>query len=140
LSSELTRIEELLKEVIERLKRLELLLTELGFKGVEEVRLAGELSVGLSLPIVKALKAALRFTNITSKCKLTDDVSRSIVKVLASSEGKLTLSELTRKVKKLRGSASRKTISKRVKELSEKGIVKVERKGNRVYVKLLGDR
>ena len=139
MSEDLLRIEGLLKEVIKRLDRLEALLTALGFQEVEEVRLAGELSLGLSLPVVKALNAALRTVRVASKYKLVDEVSKAIVKVLASSEGVLTLSELTRRVRKLRGRASRRTVAKKVRILSEKGVVKVERKGTRVYVKLAGD-
>ncbi|ALL00972.1 hypothetical protein Pyrde_0924 [Pyrodictium delaneyi] len=113
----LERLEILLEKVLERISRLERILA---LNNDETARIASQLVVALALPAIEALEAARRVVAVTSS--LEDPVSRSIVEVLADCEP-LSISEITRRLRKLRGHASRTTVRKRLQILEKRGIV-----------------
>lgn len=134
----LRRIEELLKLVLNRLDNLERLLRSNDVYSAEALKIAGELVLAFSIPAVKALEYSSRIVRILPRVDRTDEISKSIIKVLSTRE-EITISELTRRVKKLRGKASRRIVSERVYKLAQKGIVTIRRSGSRLYVRLADD-
>jgi len=66
---------------------------------------------------------------------IRDEITRTIITVLSTKE-KIHIAELEREVRRLRGSASRRIIYMRLKQLEETGIVRTYRKGNRRYVEI----
>ena len=66
---------------------------------------------------------------------LKNPISKSIIRVLAEDNGQ-NISQLTESVRKLRGTASRRIIRERVKELEKKGYVKQkgEKKVQKYYL------
>lgn len=88
------------------------------------------------MPALRAREAASLILKLTSKAEVEDDISKAIIEALASSRKEVTISELTRMVKALRGKASRRIITGKVKALHSKGIVEVRNSGNGIYVKL----
>ena len=131
----LRRIEKLLELVLTRLEELERALHSQGHETMETLRIARELTLGFSMPTIKALEAASKVIKLLPKVDKRDEVAKAIVKILSTGE-ELTLSELTRRVRALRGKASRRIVSERVKKLERRGIVLMRRRGSRVYVKL----
>lgn len=133
----LRRIEEMLIVILRRIEELEHSLRTHNPQAASSISLAGRLMVAFSIPALRALEAASLILKLTSKVKVEDEISRAIIEVLASSEGEVTLSELSRRIRALRGRASRRIVASRVKELHSKGIVSTRRVGSRVYVKLV---
>ncbi len=131
----LKRIEELLILALERLAEIEKLLSSQSSEYSDALRIAGELTLAFSLPVVKALESAFRIANLMKNIGKSDEISIAILKVLSTGE-ELTLSEVTRRVRILRGHASRRIIASRVRELNQRGLVHIRRVGNRVYVRL----
>ncbi len=113
----LERIERLLREVRESLEHLEGLLREAGL----EASLALSIALGLSRPVLEALEAARRVAPLLEVLD-ADEVTRSILVVLALCEP-LSISEVYRRVRRLRGRASRSTIASRLRVLEERGVV-----------------
>jgi uncharacterized membrane protein len=74
---------------------------------------------------------------LISRVGAEDELARTIIEALAATEGEVTISELTRMVRALRGKASRRVVAERVRRLHSKGLVSLRRSGNRVYVKLV---
>jgi DNA-binding transcriptional ArsR family regulator len=66
---------------------------------------------------------------------IKDDITRTIISVL-STRDKIHVAELEREVRRLRGSASRRIIYVRLKQLEEAGIIRSYREGNKRYVEL----
>lgn len=135
------RLEVLLKLLLRRIESIENLLLVIDANRAEIVRLAMKLVMVFSIPVFKALDLA---SNITSICKtygIVDDISRTIIEVLAV-RNEASISELTRLVRLVRGRASRRIIAERVRKLNRLGIVSIKRKGNKITVKLrtLGSR
>ncbi|OYT46764.1 MAG: hypothetical protein B6U85_07070, partial [Desulfurococcales archaeon ex4484_42] len=64
-----------------------------------------------------------------------DEVSKAIIEALVVKD-EVTISELTRLVRLVRGSASRRIVTERIRRLEKMGLVITERRGNRVLVKL----
>lgn len=56
--------------------------------------------------------------------------------ILAMEKRSMSVSELSRKVKELRGTASRRVISEKVKMLEEKGILRTSKTGRSLLVAL----
>jgi len=121
--------------ILDRLNELEKRISSTDPQSARVVNIAGKLMFSLSIPAVKALEAATLITRLSSSLTTRDDISRTIIEVLAVEE-EVTLSELTRLVRKVRGRASRRIISEKVRMLNEKGIVDIRKAGNRVYVRL----
>lgn len=115
----LQRIEELLALLIESIRRLEKKLDLLGL--TEEASVAYELATFFSLPTSAAIEAARKLLSVLARYRL-DPISREVVKVLSACN-EMNISELTRAVRAVRGSASRGVIRRRLKELEVVGVV-----------------
>ncbi len=128
LEERLKRVEELLTLVLERLEKIEELVS--GGLG-EEVYTATRLVAAYSLPVIEALKASRRLLEATRQARLQlDEISRVILEVLSDCKPK-TLSEITRLVRQTRGKASRRIIRKRINKLAQIGIIKDTGTSNR---------
>ena len=131
----LDELEHLLKNILIRLEKLEVALESLS-PGISDIlKVTGEILSLFSVPPLMAINAANKVLNIMRRYGRLDDISKAIIEVL-SVEDEISISELTRRVKEIRGKASRRIIAERVRMLARKGIVVVERKGNRVLVRL----
>jgi len=120
----LRRLEELLAEALQRLERLEELLGSMS----EEAMIASRLAVAFSMPAMRAVEAARRV--VEAYRFVSDPISRAIVEALADCEPK-SISEITRLVRELRGSASRRIVRERLRLLEERGVVVSEEHGSR---------
>jgi DNA-binding transcriptional ArsR family regulator len=131
----LKRVEELLEYIVRKLERLEELLTTLS--NDPTYAMAVELTLYFSIPVQRAVKLARELVILLKRVPESDPITKAILEVLASSESGVSISELTRRVRKVRGTASRRIISERIKLLESRGIVEVVRSGNvaKVYLR-----
>jgi len=131
----LKRVEELLEYIVRKLERLEELLTTLS--NDPTYAMAVELTLYFSIPVQRAVKLARELVILLKGVPESDPITKAIVEVLASSESGVSISELTRRVRRVRGTASRRIISERIKLLESRGIVEVVRSGNvaKVYLR-----
>jgi DNA-binding transcriptional ArsR family regulator len=131
----LKRVEELLECIVRKLERLEELLTTLS--NDPTYAMAVELTLYFSIPVQRAVKLARELVILLKGVPESDPITKAILEVLASSESGVSISELTRRVRKVRGTASRRIISERIKLLESRGIVEVVRSGNvaKVYLR-----
>ncbi len=125
----LERLEKLVETILYKLEQIESMLRS---TGDPELMIAAELVSAFSLPATKSLEAASIVMDIMKKIKLPDPISRAIVEVMSTCEP-LTISEITRRVRELRGKASRRTIRERLKRLEEKQIVTQIREKRKLY-------
>ncbi len=132
LEDRLKKIEELVELMLERLERVEIMLRELDLGG-EITSTAIRLTILLSLPASKALEAARRALSVLNKLQEEDPITRAIIEVLSGCE-ELSLTEITRRVRSIRGTASRRIIRDRILLLCEKGVVKRVSAGKSKYV------
>ncbi|MEM3924029.1 MAG: ArsR family transcriptional regulator [Zestosphaera sp.] len=134
-SDALKRVEELLEHVVKKLERLEELLTTLSNDPTYAI--AVELTLYFSVPAQKAIKLARELVLLFKGASEVDPITKAVLEVLASSEDGISISELTRRVRKVRGTASRRIVTERIKLLESKGLVQVKRSGNvaRVYLR-----
>ncbi len=130
----LARIERLLEMVLRKLQVLEEYLTMSGAD--PEASLAVELAMVFSLPAHKAVRMASKVMELARMAGISDPISMAILEVLAVSNKPLTVSEVTRRVRKVRGMASRRIVTERIRKLSDKGLVKVRKAGKRVLVSM----
>lgn len=126
----LARIEEMLLDVLRRLEELESWLGK-----DENLAVAGELLGAFNLPVYRALEASRIIVRLARYVGRMDDITRAIIEALAV-EGPLTIRGLEREVRRIRGSASRRIIVSRIRELERMGVVEVERKPGRSLVRL----
>ena len=134
LEEQLARIERILDEILERLKLLEDLIA----RGDEEARIALEAYRLTRAPIQKAIHIAsktVRALDRLSPYAREDMIHRAIIEVLAAN-GPQSLRSLERGVRRLVGRASRNTIRRKLDELEEAGVVRVERRGRRLVISL----
>jgi DNA-binding transcriptional ArsR family regulator len=131
----LKRVEELLEYIVRKLERLEELLTTLS--NDPTYAMAVELTLYFSIPAQRAVKLARELVILLKGVPESDPITKAILEVLASSESGVSISELTRRVRRVRGTASRRIISERIKLLESRGIVEVVRSGNvaKVYLR-----
>ena len=131
----LKRVEELLEYIVRKLERLEELLTTLS--NDPTYAMAVELTLYFSIPVQRAVKLARELVILLKGVPESDPITKAILEVLASSESGVSISELTRRVRRIRGTASRRIISERIKLLESRGIVEVVRSGNvaKVYLR-----
>jgi len=127
----LARIERMLLELAEKVARLE---ESLG-GGSGEATLSVLLAQALGLSALEAVNAALRLRNALKRLGKVDPITRSILEALSSGEW-VTISELTRRVRSIRGRASRTIVRERVERLETLGIVEVRREVNKTLVRL----
>lgn len=133
-SDALRRVEELLTYVVRKLEKLEELLTTMS--NDPTYVMAVELTLYFSVPAQKAIKLARELVLLLRRVPEADPITKAILEVLASSEEGISISELTRRVREVRGTASRRIVSKKVELLESRGLVQVKRSGNiaRVYL------
>ncbi len=112
---ELDEIRELLLKVIERLDSLEKRLNKLE---VEEKVIESYKSLLRSYTAV--LGSVARIERLAQQ--VVDDIDKAIVRTLAS-RGPMNISQITEEVRRVRGSASRRIVAKRLLALERKGIV-----------------
>lgn len=131
----LKRVEKLLLQLVDRLEKLE----ELLLKIYDDPALitALELTLNFSTPIYKAVNLARNIIETLKIAKTQDPITKAILEALVISKNGISISELTRKVRELRGVASRRIITERLKTLEQKGIVELKKKRNitRIYLK-----
>lgn len=129
------RIEKLLLSVLERLDKLESVITSK--VGDPAYTVALEVAMFSVLPAHRAVKVAREVISILSRAQLDDPITRAIVEILLYRGDGVSISELTRRVKEMRGFASRRIVSERLKKLESKGVVELRRAGKsvRVYLK-----
>ncbi|MET1159569.1 MAG: hypothetical protein ABWW65_01275 [Thermoprotei archaeon] len=117
----LYRLEKLVEKALKKIEEIEGLLKKLGFTS-EELHTAAELATIFSIPVHLAIEATQRFFKVVLGTQGLDPISRDIIKILSTCE-KLSVSEITRRVRNLRGSASRRVIRERLALLENKGYV-----------------
>ncbi len=118
----LERIENLLTSLLTRLAVLEEKLRTMGYDS-SELKTAYHLMSILSIPPILALEASRRFYSVLSSHKeFLDDISKYIIEVLSTCE-ELSISEITRRVKSIRGKSSRRIIAEKLRMLENFGIV-----------------
>ena len=135
LEERIKRLEETLGLILRRLENIEKILLVIDADKAEVIRLAIKITTVFSLTPFRAIDIAHNIINIYRTHSITDDISKAIIEALAI-KGETTISELTRLVKQIRGKASRRIIAERVRKLHDIGLIAIERKGNRVKVKL----
>ena len=116
----LERLEKMLIEVLTRLRRLEDIVSKLG--GSEVIETAVRLVIAFSMPAVKALEASQRIVSLASMITETDPITRSIIEAMSDCS-ELSISEIERRVRRLRGLASRRIVRERLLKLVGKGLV-----------------
>jgi len=117
----LSRLEEILVRVLARLESIEEYLKALGISD-DVLSSAFKLVTTFSLPAAAALEASKRAIEAIRILGGVDSISKSVIEVLSSCE-ELSISEITRRVRALRGRASRRIIRGRLKVLEAKGVV-----------------
>ena len=133
-SDKIEELEFLLKLILTKLEKIEQLLSNFNLEDMESIKVANKLVLAFSIPVLKAIEASIKIRNLIKKRTL-DDISRTIIEVLAIKDG-ISISELTRKIREIRGKASRRIVSERLKLLEKEGILTIERKGSRAIIKL----
>lgn len=117
LEERLERLEKLLREALQRLERLE---EALAAASPDTVMLASRLAIALALPAVEAIEAARRVVALARG--VDDPIARDILEILSGCEP-LTVSEIARRLRRLRGSASRTTVRQKLRLLEDKGLI-----------------
>ncbi|MEB3859605.1 MAG: hypothetical protein LRS43_00175 [Desulfurococcales archaeon] len=121
LEERLDRLEGMLRQVVRRLEELEELLG--GYRReAEATRVAARLALTGFYPVYVAVEAARRVIRIVESAGPLDPISRSIIESLSACEP-LSVSDITRRVREIRGRASRRIVSERVKRLEDRGLV-----------------
>ncbi len=121
LGERLRHVEEMLRDVLRRLDQIENYLKSAS-TGSEIIRIAHSLFLAFSLPAQLAIDAASRVIEAVRILGGADPITRSIIEALSGCE-ELSISEITRRVKALRGTASRRIVRERLVQLEERGIV-----------------
>ena len=121
LEERLERVEEMLRDVLRKLNQIENYLKTASTES-ESIRIAYSLFLAFSLPAQLAIEAASRVLEVVRILGGTDPITRSIIEALSGCE-KLPVSEITRRVKALRGTASRRTVRERLTQLEKRGVV-----------------
>jgi len=128
----LDRIEKILAMVTKKIEEIEDYLKKIGLLS-DEVYIASELATAFSIPIYMSLEATKRIISLFT-VENYDPITKAIIKSLALCD-KLNVSELTRRVKALRGKASRRIVREKLNKLVEKGVVvPIDSGGRRYYV------
>ena len=115
------RLEKMLEELIDRLNSIE---DKLKVLGIEQptLSIASRLVLAFSMPAIQALEASRRAIVAINKLSIVDPINEAIIEVLSSCE-ELSISEITRRIRTLRGTASRRIISERLKKLEKRDII-----------------
>jgi len=126
-----------LEEINKRLRRVEKLLQQLNalvqqtLQGsyIATIDEATKLVTAFSLPAIEALEAARRI--VMAARSINDSISLSIIEAMSTCEP-LTVSEITRRVRVLRGKASRNTVKQKLHVLIDMDIVTTVNTGRRI--------
>lgn len=110
-----------LEELSNRISRIEAYLNSLGLNQ-EVLRISLQLTAVTSKSIATTLEYAMRAWKVIEGLSGLCPISRSIIAALSDCS-ELSISDIYRRVKKLRGTASRRIISERVKVLESRGVV-----------------
>ncbi|HDM92795.1 MAG TPA: ArsR family transcriptional regulator [Candidatus Korarchaeota archaeon] len=134
----LYRIEQEIRAVERRLEIIEKLLE--GDPEARAIVLLFMKIVGFHRASVDKIAAAIEAQRLLTQAGIVDDIARDIFEVLAV-HGPMNVSELTRELRKIRGSASRRIVSQRLKMLEELGVVRLVSggKGKRYEIVEPGD-
>ena len=114
----LDRLEELLRLVLARLEALEELLGGLEEAAARAVRI----SLLSGAPVAEAVEQALRVLEAARLLGRVDPITEALLEALSGCEW-LSVSEAARRVRRLRGTASREAVRKRLRMLVERGVV-----------------
>ena len=117
----LRRVEKLLEMVIRKLEGIEEYLKTLGFSS-DVLSTALKLTISFSLPASKAVEASRRIIEALGMLGTYDAIDRAIIEALSNCE-ELSISEITRRVRRLRGTASRRIVAERIRRLEDRGVV-----------------
>jgi DNA-binding transcriptional ArsR family regulator len=128
------RAEELLEEVIARLERLEGLLKSISADPTTQLAL--DLVIAFQIPALKAVEMARRISDLAASIGDRDPISMAIIEAMAVSDKSMSISELTRKVRDVRGTASRRIVTQRVRALEKKGLISIIKAGKSMRVRL----
>jgi len=127
-------LEEKVEYLFRKLRAIEKTIEALGISP-EIVTIATRLILAFSTPATVALEASRRIVETIKTMGGRDDISLAIIEALGDCSP-LTISELTRKVRTLRGKASRRIVRERVRKLIEANILTTIVEGRRVKVVL----
>lgn len=115
-------LEKLLNTILKKLESIEDRLRVLGLNN-DVISTASKLVITFSLPATVALEAAKRVISIVKLIgEEIDPITLSIIEVLSNCE-RLNVSEITRRVRSMKGTASRRIIKNRIIMLERRGIV-----------------
>ncbi len=117
----LERLEKALSKILSRLESIEEKLSVLGLSD-ETISIATELVIAFSIPAAKAIEASNRVVQAIGRLATIDPISRSIVEALSDCREQ-SVSEITRRVRELRGTASRRIVRERLERLKRYGVV-----------------
>ena len=117
----LRRVEELLAKVLARLEGIEAALAALGITD-DTLTSAFRIATAFSMPAAAAIEAAKRTIEVVREAGAVDQISKAIIEALAGCE-ELSTSEVTRRVRAIRGTASRRIVRERLERLEKRGIV-----------------
>ena len=116
------KIEKLLENVLKRLEAIEkLLLSSSQYSSSSLSVAAARLATAFSLSIVEAVEAANRLLTV-GKYVVGDPIALAIVESLSDCS-QLTISDIARRLRIIRGRASRTTIREKIRILEKKKIV-----------------
>ncbi len=116
------KIEKLLENVLKRLETIEKLLLSSSYSTSSSLSVyAARLATAFSLSIVEAVDAANRFLSV-GRYVVGDPIALAIVEALSDCS-QLTISDIARRLRIIRGRASRTTIREKIKILEQRKIV-----------------
>lgn len=110
-----------LEELSNRIGRIEAYLSSIGVNQ-DMLRISLQLTAVTSASLANTLEYAMRAWKVIEGLSGLCPISRSIITSLSDCS-ELSISDIYRRVKKLRGAASRRIISERIKLLESKGAV-----------------
>ncbi len=128
----IAELEEKVRFLFRKLRAIEETLETLGVN-TEIVTIATKLVLAFSTPATAALEASRRIVETLKDIGGKDDISLAIIEALGDCSP-LTVSELTRKVRALRGKASRRIVRERVRKLIEAKVLATVAEGRRIKV------
>ena len=119
----LERLERLLSDIMEKLDVIESMLNPSWAGNASDVvRIASQLVFAFSMPALTAVEAAARVVGSLKASVPRDDITLAAIEGLSTCEP-LTISELTRRVRRARGRASRRIVRGRILRLVDSGVV-----------------
>ncbi len=132
----LARIEKMVAELLERLRILEDIVSASGM----EARIAVDLALAFAKPAHEALRISRIVVENLARLNPgeSDELAKAIIEALAVN-GSMSLRELEREVRRIRGRASRSRIRSKLEELESTGVVVLERRGRRLVIRLASE-